>query len=82
MFAGLLGLSGGAGGLTGGSATSGDISSPFTNNASFTVGGSGRTAASADSGIPSTGITSSNTGLILAVVGVGAVVVLALILKK
>jgi hypothetical protein len=49
------GTGGGAGISPSSSATSGagDVNAGFLNNAGLTVGGSGRTSASADSGIPS-----------------------------
>lgn len=77
---------GAIGGLVGGglstSATSGagsgDVSAGFLNNAGLTVGGSGRTSASADSGVPS---TASNLPVYLAI-GIAGVAVLILALRR
>lgn len=81
MIASLLGAAGGGGFGSGNSSTATSASSsPFYNNAGLTVGGSGRTTASADSGIPS-GAAASNTALYI-VGGVAVLAIVALLFRK
>lgn len=77
---GLLGVSGGAGGISPSTASqSGDATSPFTGATAFNFGaGSGSQA----SGLGKVGGGSNNTPLILGGFAVAALLGVALILKK